>query len=181
MKLLHAALISAGLTVWAMPASAQQQRANAPAPQQQRMGAAADSWGGYLGASVGDTDFDTGFKFFLGQQFHPNLAWEAQFVHFGERENWRYSNSRDSAWSLGGSLVGLLPLNTDFSLFGKLGAHYVKTRVERPGYSASDSDIDIGVGIGGRYRINQQLSVRLEFEDIGDAGDMLSVGLQYRF
>ncbi len=180
MKWLQMALVSAGLTVLTSAAFAQQ-RAPQPQSQPQRVGAVADSWGGYVGASIGDTDFDTGFKLFVGQQFQPNLAWEAQFVHFGERDNGRFSSSRESAWSVGGSLVGLLPLNADFSLFGKLGAHYVRTRVERPGYLASDSSIDIGLGIGGRYRINSQLSARLEFEDIGDGGDMVSVGLQYRF
>lgn len=174
MKLLNAALVGTAVALLALPASAQQ-RSNVS----NQIGASADTWGTFAGASIGDTDYDTGFKFFFGQQFHPNLAWEGQFVNFGERDHRPWGES--SAWSAGGSLLGILPLNADFSVFLKGGVHYVKTKTNRPGFSSSDSDVDLGLGFGGRYRINQQMSVRLEFEDIGDAGDMLSLGLQARF
>lgn len=152
-----------------------------PAGAQGRAAPGTDNWGAYVGASVGDSDFDTGLKLFLGQQFHQNLAWEAQFTHFGKRDA-RINNFdvETSAWAAGASIVGLLPLHPNFDLFGKLGAHYVKTRA-RGGASGSDSDIDVGIGAGVRFKINQQFSLRLEVEDIGDAGDMISVGVQYRF
>lgn len=179
MKLLQTVLIGSTLALSAVPAFAQQRSGTG---SHHAMGANADSWGTYGGVSVGDaSDFDTSFKLFLGQQFHPNLAWEAQVVNFGERDNRPYFGSKTSAWSAGGSLVGLLPLSTDFSLFGKVGLHYVKTRTTFPTYSSSNSDVSLGVGIGGRYRLTQQLSLRMEFEDIGDGGDLFSVGLQLRF
>lgn len=164
-------LIGAAAALYVLPAAAQQR----PAP-------AAETWGTYAGGSIGDSDYDVGFKFFVGQQFHPNLAFEGQVTRFGERDERRFGAfAESSAWSVGGSLVGLFPLNPDFSVFGKLGMHYVKTKVKGPGFSVSDSDVDLGIGVGGRYRINQQLSLRLELEDIGDGGDMISVGVQFRF
>lgn len=165
--------IGAAVALWTLPAAAQQRPAPAPAT---------DAWGTYAGGSIGDSDYDIGIKFFVGQQFHPNLAWEAQLTRFGERDERRFGRfSEASAWSVGGSLVGLLPLNPDFSVFGKLGVHYVKTKVKGPGFSFSDSDVDLGIGVGARYRINPQLSLRVELEDIGNGSDMISVGVQFRF
>lgn len=167
----------------ALPTQAQQRSGSAPAPAASgRIGAAADSWGTFAGGSVGDSDYDTGVKGFIGQQVHPNLGWEVQVVRYGERNERRSGvNAESSAWSVGGSLLGILPLNDQFSLFGKVGPHYVKTKVKRPGVSSSDSSVDLGFGVGGRFRLNQQISFRLELEDIGDAGDMISFGVQFRF
>jgi OOP family OmpA-OmpF porin len=143
---------------------------------------AADTWGTFIGASLGDSDYDTGFKLFAGQQFHRNFAWEVQYTDFGDRSERRFGTTVDaSAWALGGSLVGLLPVSPEFSLFGKLGAHYVKVKYSAPGISSSDSDVDLGVGAGLSYRITPQLALRAEIEDIGDPGDMISVGIQFRF
>ncbi|GAB4469138.1 MAG: hypothetical protein OHK0044_11010 [Burkholderiaceae bacterium] len=144
--------------------------------------AQADAWGTFLGVAVGDSDFDTGFKLFVGQQFHRNLAWEAQYTDFGSRNERRFGTVVDaSAWAFGGSLVGLLPVSPDFTLFGKLGAHYTKIKYSAPGIASSDSNVDLGVGAGLTYRLMPQLSLRVEAEDIGDPGEMISVGLQFRF
>lgn len=141
-----------------------------------------DAWGTFLGASIGDSDYDTGFKLFAGQQFHRNFAWEAQYTNFGDRNERRFGTVVDaSAWALGGSLVGLLPVSPDFTLFGKLGAHYTKIRYTAPGIASSDTNVDLGVGAGLTYRLTPQLSLRAEVEDIGDPGEMISVGLQFRF
>jgi OOP family OmpA-OmpF porin len=169
-------------TLAALPAAAQQRPGTQSPAGAGRIGAAADSWGTYVGASAGDTDFDFGGKAFVGQQFHPNLGWEAQVVRFGERDERRFGViTESSAWSIGGSVLGILPLNEQFSVFGKVGLHYVNIKFNGPGVSSSDGEVDPGIGVGGRFRLNSQLSFRLELEDIGDAGDMISFGVQYRF
>lgn len=156
--------------------------ATQPVHAQAGRAAQAESWGTFLGASIGDSDFDTGFKLFAGQQFHRNFAWEAQYTDFGDRNERRFGTFGEaSAWSLGGSLVGLLPVSPEFSLFGKLGAHYAKVKFSAPGVSFSDSDVDLGIGAGLSYRLTPQLALRAEIEDIGDPGEMISVGLQFRF
>ncbi|MEW5879631.1 MAG: porin family protein [Pseudomonadota bacterium] len=153
-----------------------------PAYAQVGRAAQADGWGTFLGASIGDSDYDTGFKLFAGQQFHRNFAWEVQYTNFGDRTERRFGTFVDAeAWALGGSLVGLLPVSPDFSLFGKLGAHYTKVRYSAPGISSSDSNVDLGIGAGLSYRLTSQLTLRAEIEDIGDPGEMVSVGLQFRF
>lgn len=153
-----------------------------PAYAQAGRAAQAESWGTFLGASIGDSDFDTGFKLFAGQQFHRNFAWEIQYTDFGDRSERRFGTFVEaSAWALGGSLVGLLPVSPEFSLFGKLGAHYTKVKFSAPGISTSDSDVELGIGAGLSYRLTPQLALRAEIEDIGDPGEMISVGLQFRF
>lgn len=151
-------------------------------PVHAQAGRATDAWGTFLGASIGDSDFDTGLKLFAGQQFHRNFAWEAQYTDFGDRGERRFGiPGTASAWALGGSLVGLLPVSADFTLFGKLGAHYTKVRFSAPGFGSSDSNVDLGIGAGFGYRLAPQWTLRVEVEDIGDPGEMISVGLQLRF
>lgn len=151
-------------------------------PVYAQAGRTADGWGTFVGASVGDSDFDTGFKLFAGQQFHRNFAWEVQYTDFGDRSERRLGPFVEaSARALGGSLVGLLPVSPEFSLFGKLGVHYTRVKLSGLGISTSDSNADLGIGAGLSYRLTPQLAVRVEVEDIGDPGEMISVGLQLRF
>lgn len=165
------AAMAAAATIAASPVHAQTGRA-----------AHADNWGTFLGASIGDSDFDTGFKLFGGQQFHRHFAWEVQYTDFGDRGAPPFGpTAKTSAWALGGSLVGLLPVSADFSLFGKLGAHYTKVKISGPGVGRSNSDVELGIGAGLSYRLTPQLTLRAEVEDIGDPGEMISVGLQFRF
>jgi OOP family OmpA-OmpF porin len=138
-------------------------------------------WGNYVGASAGDSDYDTGFKLFFGQQFHPNVAWEAQYVDFGDRSQGPGGSVRASASSLGGSVVGLLPLSPQFTLFGKLGAHYTRQKFSRPTGSSSDTGFELGAGAGLTFQVMPQLSLRVEIESIGDPGDLISIGAQLRF
>jgi opacity protein-like surface antigen len=46
---------------------------------------------------------------------------------------------------------------------------------------SSNSDVELGIGAGLSYRLTPQLTLRAEVEDIGDPGEMISVGLQFRF
>lgn len=136
-------------------------------------------WGTYVGASVGDSDFDTTLKLFGGQQLTPNLGWEAGFINFGSRTS---GNATTEAWALGASLLGVLPLSPGFSAFGKLGAYYVDAEVRTPASNASDSSVELGAGVGLRFAINPQFSLRLELETIGGQGsDVISIGAQIRF
>jgi hypothetical protein len=136
-------------------------------------------WGNYVGASIGDSDLDTALKLFGGQGLTQHWGWEASFIDFGSRTSGAVTTE---AWGLGASLVGVLPLSPQFSAFGKAGVYYVDAEVSRPGSNVSDSDIELGIGVGLRFAINQQFSLRLEFESIGgEGGDVVSFGAQMRF
>lgn len=149
-------------------------------------------------------DKDTAFKLFAGYQFNPNFAVEAGYVDFGDFE----ANARtvvggipvtgSSKLSFDGftaALVGKLPIQDGFSVYGKLGMIAwdadVTENVQALGLSQSDSYGEDGTdpfyGIGAEYVVNQVM-MRLEFEryDISDSGedfeiDLISASIGYRF
>ena len=172
LKPLLAATLVAASALATLPAHAQGRTAPA--------GCTKCDWGTYLGASIGDSDLDTSLKGFVGSAVTPNFGWEAGSIDFGEKEAPRGVTTE--AWALGASLVGVLPLNYGISAFGKLGAYYVKSEVRAPFVRAADSDVELGAGVGLRWAINDQFSLRVEFESIGgEGGDLFSVGVQARF
>lgn len=106
---------------------------------------------GYLGVSLGKSDFDsgnvipdlitssnsfdgkdTGFKIFGGYQFNPHFAVEIAYVDLGKAS---YSGTFADpffgpltvtggsleTWGLNTSIVGIVPLNPSFEFFGKFG------------------------------------------------------------
>ena len=154
--------------------------------------------------NVSDDNTDTAFKLFVGYQFNPNFAVEAGYVDFGDFE----ANARtvvggipvtgSSKLSFDGftaALVGKLPIQDGFSVYGKLGMIAwdadVTENVQALGLSQSDSYGEDGTdpfyGIGAEYVVNQVM-MRLEFEryDISDSGedfeiDLISASIGYRF
>lgn len=179
--------------------------------------------GFYLGAGIGQAkldnstldelaefgystdDKDTAYKLFAGYQFNPNFAVEASYVDFGEytanaavaiNGNVVSENIKSSADGFGFALVGKLPIDGGFSVFGKLGLiawdgeTYDTVRINgQPviDQKLSADDIDPFYGIGVEYVVNQ-IMVRAEFEryDLSDSGedftiDMVSASVGYRF
>jgi len=161
---------------------------------------AAEPVGGYVGASIGesnieddDIDFDEGdtaFKIFGGYAFHPNFAVELAYVDAGSpRETAGPASLEVEAKGIIGSAVGRIPLGDIFTLFGKVGfAHYDIDATVRFGngtvLSDDDSDTDIAYGLGAQVAIGARFAVRAEYEmiDIED-GDFsfLSVGGLFKF
>ena len=167
------ALLAAGAALCASPTSAQMRGA--------ALGAliAPEPWGTYAGASIGDSDFGTGAKAFVGRQFHPQWAWEVQVLDFGTDDRVRFG-ARSSAVAVGASAVGVFALNAEFAMFTRLGVHTVSTDTKLPGFTASNRSVELGAGIGARYRLNSRWSFRFELERIGGASEMFSLGAQLR-
>ncbi|WP_162623104.1 outer membrane beta-barrel protein [Billgrantia lactosivorans] len=174
--------------------------------------------GPYLGAGIGhamldnstmddldelgfDTDDnDVSFKLFAGYQFNPYFAVEASYVYFGDytASGSNGTNNADLKLSADGftaALVGKLPIQSGFSLYGKLGMIAwdadLNLNATIQGQSiretASDDGSDPFYGIGAEYVVNQ-LVMRAELEryDISESGedfeiDMISGSLGYRF
>jgi OmpA-OmpF porin, OOP family len=168
-------------------------------------------------------DKDTAFKLFAGYQFNPNFAVEASYVDFGKfsanavtdyeeayipeiddvASRTVRENDEVSIDGFGFALVGRLPIDAGFSVFGKLGlfawdgsASFSESTTYRVGNdslttserdSASFDDIDPFYGIGVEYVVNQVM-VRAEFEryDLSDSDaelktDLISASIGYRF
>jgi OOP family OmpA-OmpF porin len=109
-------------------------------------------------------DEDTGWGLTLGYKFSRNWAIEGGYVDFGK---FKYSGTtfapipgsfsgdfKASAWSLAG--VGTLPLEKNFSLYGKLGLHYSEAKlstssVGTPLSGGKSNDTGMVFGLGATY------------------------------
>ena len=95
--------------------------------------------------------------------------------------------------------VGILPLTPEFSMFGKVGAAYARTKATasatflgaRESDSDSDSEYVPKAGFGAEYALTKTVALRAEYEryfDVGDEDktgesdvDFWSVGLKFGF
>lgn len=156
-------------------------------------------------ASVGITsttttdDKDTGWKAFAGYRVMKYLAVEGAYTNFGDASarvtvtapaagvaNVELENE---AWSL--SVLGILPLNDKFSLFGRLGFNVWNVEATATGtgsatgrYSYDEDGTDVLYGLGASYHFTPNLNLRAEWERYdfdGNDIDFVSVGLGWSF
>jgi len=139
-------------------------------------------WGNYIGAALGVPDFgDVGLKVFGGQQLHRYYGWEAAVTRFArEVESTPLGDVRTDFWGISGAAVGILPVNNEFSAFGKLGLMAGRKRVRGPGGDRNDNDLNLLVGVGARFALTPRAAIRAEYEDFNQ-GNLISVGVTYKF
>jgi len=171
----------------------------------------ASAQGFYMGASFGKTDADggnavpdlitsgsvdgtdSGIKLFGGFAFSRNIALEMAFVDLGKLT---YSGSFGFTPVTNGTLetsgfnfavVGTIPLNPNFSIFGKVGMFMweAEARDVTGGFPFSQTvdDVDISYGFGAAYNFNRNFSVQAEWEqyEAVDSITLMSVGVVFRF
>lgn len=160
--------------------------------------------GGVGGISSAIDSKDTGFKLRLGYQLSDSLAFEGGYVDFGKAKysgtyTFPGAGSASGKMEAGGvnfDVLGRLPLNRDFAVFGKAGVllSRVETNVSSADGSASVSNkattLKPGLGVGVDYALSKTVGLRTEWERYFKVGndstgksdvDLLSVGLNYRF
>jgi opacity protein-like surface antigen len=149
----------------------------------------------------------SGFKVFTGYRLHRNFALEAAYTDYGVFAATRFvtgspdgrlkASMKITALSLEG--VGILPFDSGFSLYAKLGGLYARsdtTYSPEGGVAAPDKpsptsrELTVKTGIGAGYLLTERLSLRLEYEVAKKVGEentveadikALFAGLQYRF
>src|SRR5688572_2697436 len=161
---------------------------------------------GFVGASFGQSDIDeeittglidsgtvdgkdTGWKIFGGYMFSRNFGLEVAYVNLGEVS---YSGTFGGFPVTGGKVevtgfnvaaLGSLPINEQFSIFGKIGlfmweAEASDTTGGVP-FSATADGTDLSLGLGVSYNFTRNFAVRAEWEmfqtDEADA-TLLSIG-----
>jgi len=156
----------------------------------------------FVGASFGSSHLDENFGGFNidtdanayrivgGFQFGDYLGLEAGYHNFGDFEETVDLGGLSSltkvtadGWTLGGTLG--LPLNEQFSLYGRAGVFFWDADVELDGFSINvPEDENPYYGAGARVDVTSQLSLigdwtRYELDTI--ESDVISVGFQYRF
>lgn len=160
-------------------------------------------WLSDLGYSTDDSD--TAYKLFAGYDFNPNFSLEASYIDFGDftadaaaifNGNVIDESIKASVDGFGIAMVGRLPLQHGFGVYGKVGLIAWKgdaydtvivngQKVIDAKLSADGTDPFYGVGV--EYVVNQVM-VRAEYEyfDLRDQGedftiDLISAGIGYLF
>ena len=139
-------------------------------------------------ASAGVTscdDSDTAARIFGGYRINKNFAAEVGYADLGKAKasgvvlglpasaEWKAT-----AWDF--TAVGILPVNQQFSVFGKLGitAWSVDLNVNVSGLpgseSASGNDMTYGVGL--QYDFSNQFGLRAEWQQYSSLGDDNTTG-----
>lgn len=169
---------------------------------------AADNAGWYAGVGIGQaqanggcdagsipgvtitscTDDDTGWKVFVGYQFTANWGAEVAYVNFGKPVRGTATvtgvpvtlDAEASGWQLAG--VGTMPINDQFSVFGKLGIFRSDVDITAAGggvsVSLSGNHTDLTYGIGARWDFTKNVGAQLEAQRFNDVGDKNTTGEQ---
>jgi OmpA-OmpF porin, OOP family len=159
--------------------------------------------GWYVGGSFGKTEDkegcpttscdleDDGWKIFAGYRLNRNFALEGAYADWGTftAGGTFLGLPSDvkvdvSTWSA--AALGILPLADRFELFGKAGISL--TKVDGSGsvggipVSDSDDETELLWGFGAIFNVTRNLALRAEWERLDKSeGDMMSIGIQYRF
>ncbi|MEX0958544.1 MAG: outer membrane beta-barrel protein [Burkholderiales bacterium] len=163
--------------------------------------AAAQGTGFYVGAGAGQTssdlcsdpafaglscdDKDTGIKVFGGYNFLPNFGVEAAWIDLGEASVSGPGGSGKvsvDGYQIAG--VGILPINPQFDVFGKVGFYMWDAELTSTFGNASEDGTDLMFGFGGAWNFTPQLSLRAEWErfDVDDEdADLLSASIVFKF
>lgn len=145
---------------------------------------------GELGIFSGEED-DTAFKLYGGYQFNANFGVELGHAWLGKAEfplSGTVLTTKPRALYVAGTAT--LPLNAQFSLFGKLGVTHNRVKYETFGLSGrTDSTNRALAGIGAAYAFTPTVSGVIEFEHYGKMNDdggsikarFLSAGIRASF
>lgn len=164
----------------------------------------------YVAGSVGQSDVninapggtkdesDTAYKLNLGWQFHKNFALEAGYFDLGKgKATFPGANYEFKADGWGVGIVGSLPLNDQWSVFGRVAAVDVKVKQScsgalcPAGASADSTNWNGNYGLGVQWNFTKQVGVRAEYERFDKVGgtsasskydvDVWSLGVVVKF
>jgi len=129
---------------------------------------------------------------FLGYKVNKNIGVEAQYTGIGKVTDRINGTAKADAASL--AVIGFLPLNDEFNLYGKLGIAATKTTVSTSLAPMNDATrVGITYGLGGEYNFNKSIGMRLGWDHYNAAVDItggnknnananvISVGALYNF
>jgi OOP family OmpA-OmpF porin len=188
-----AALVAAAFSI----PSLAQQPSNPPSPM--TTPAARMPW--YAGISVGRADIDhscpvgfscddrdTTFRAFAGTHFNSILGLEVGALDLGKYSR---DGGETKGWGADIAATAGIPIGTNGSVFGKLGAVYARTEVSgiAPGLqTGKESGWGPRWGVGGQLGLTQNWALRadwdryrVQFPGQKEDLDTLSLGVQYTF
>lgn len=138
---------------------------------------AAGALGGAAVTGISSDERDTSYQLFGGYQFNRNIGLEAGFFDLGKTSFSATApggafNNETAVKGINLDLVGTLPLTERFSLLGRVGAAYGRTRASFGGPGAagmanpnpSEKKTNAKVGLGVQYEVTRSFWVRGEVE-----------------
>jgi OOP family OmpA-OmpF porin len=138
------------------------------------------------GGSASSLSNGTGFKALLGYSFSDNLAVEGGYLNMGTMTTTLTAGAQSTnldfkATGANVAVLGIAPINDKFALFGKLGYTSATGKATAGGFSNSEDKNSVGYGVGGKYKINETMAIRAEWEKLYEDINMVSVGVQVKF
>ncbi|WP_332853701.1 outer membrane beta-barrel protein [Duganella sp. S19_KUP01_CR8] len=149
-------------------------------------------------ADVGSASFKestTAYKLVGGYNYNKNVGAEIGYADLREVSvsgNGAKVSSKPSAFYV--AATGTLPLNEQFSVFGKLGVARAHEKLSatytKVSESATENRTTPYISVGAAFLLNQQVSFVAEYENFGKIAkdgsanikaDMFSVGVRYSF
>ncbi|WP_434340324.1 OmpA family protein [Motilimonas cestriensis] len=115
-----------------------------------------------VGAASCD-DKDKSFNAFGGYQFNEHFALEAGYNHLGKTE---LPGEDSILQGINTSIIGRLPLSTNFSVFGEVGAFGYRS----DSLGHRDEGLSPLGGVGATYRINDTLDLQARYRRIENVG-----------
>lgn len=115
----------------------------------------------YAGVDVGSTKIDgisdrqSSFGGFVGYQFNDSFAVEAGYRRLADFDNITVNQTH-------ASVIGILPLQSNFNIYGRLGYNNLDVKNSTAFGSLKDSTSGVLYGVGVGYNFTPNITARLE-------------------
>jgi opacity protein-like surface antigen len=157
--------------------------------------------GAYVAADVGPASYGYGssnpvsirlgggYNFMKLMNDQLTIGAEANLENFGS-SSYLNTTVKTTGLMVAGVATYKLPGVDRLSAFGKVGMMHASTDYTQPGISVTSTSNNPFIGIGAKYDINDQVAVRAQYEDFGNAVSVqgassslteLSAGVIYSF
>ncbi len=142
----------------------------------------------YFGADFGSTKLDgasdreSSYGIFAGYQFTPMFAAELGFRRMADfNDTFAGTRADVTIDQTAISLIGTLPLQRGFNVFGRLGYNDLRVKANVRGFSGSESDDGLLLGIGLGYQFTNTVSGRIEVQRPSSDSSNISAGIAFAF
>lgn len=129
-------------------------------------------------------DYRTGGKIYGGVQLNQTWGAEAGYTDFGKQD---VANGNTKGNSYYVAAKATMPINEQFSAYGKLGVEHSERKLNTANLHLKDTDTGAYGALGVQFKVNQQVSLIAEYErygkekNIGAKPNVWTVGAQYSF
>jgi OOP family OmpA-OmpF porin len=144
----------------------------------------------YVGVGVGTAqnkqadDSKASGKIYGGYQLNQMWAAEAGYTDFGDHDA-ANGKTKGNSYYLAGKAT--MPINEQFSAYGKLGVQHSERKFQSAALNVKDTDTGAYGALGVQYNLTQKVALTAEYErygkskDIGASANVWSVGAHYNF